>query len=139
MCSFIAFAKDGNDHPDPKLDWTKFKLGDVIDGRDDDEFFWGHEINGKNPTGLLRVMVIPGMPWAQMSFLLDADPEVSFQESKPRRLRVNKVDLSALVQKGEVNAGKPLALAEPAVVTRQDVVATVTVKPLPVGALEDVL
>lgn len=96
MCSLLIFAKPDNNHPDPTLDWQKFKRGDVIDSRDDDNFFWGNDIQGPKALGWWRVVVIPGVPAKDFLGLQMGDDPSLINPKMPIRLRINKIDVDAL-------------------------------------------
>lgn len=122
MASVLVFAKPDNIHPDPNLDWTKFKRGDVIEARDEDNFFWGNDIHGPKPLGWWRVIALPGVPASAVQSLVVGDP-VPQGQIAPYRLRVNKIDLDALENGKVLNPSDSLAATLP------DVLAVATVKP----------
>lgn len=96
MCSVVIFAKPDNDHPDPALDWTKFKRGDVIDINDDDNFFWGSHVQGDNALGWWNVIVVPGVAANDIISLCMGDP-IPFVLPALYRIRVNSIDLDGLL------------------------------------------
>lgn len=107
MCSILIFAKPDNDHPDPTLDWQKFKRGDVVDIHEDDNFFWGNDIVGPNALGWWRVLVLPGVPKASMMGLLTEEKRSVLElDTSPRYLRANKVNIDAIEQQYVTETGK---------------------------------
>jgi hypothetical protein len=94
MCSILIFAKPDNDHPDPSLDWQKFKRGYVIDIHDSDDFYWGNDIQGAEALGWWRVVVVPGAPASALQSLTAGD--VPPNPVGAYRLRTNKIDLDIL-------------------------------------------
>lgn len=98
MSSLLVFAKPDNIHPDPTQDWRKFKRGDVIDVNDDDNFFWGTDIQGKDALGWWRIVVLPGVPASQVLSMLFGDNMDPLNPDQPIRLRINQVNLDGLEQ-----------------------------------------
>ena len=94
MASLLVFAIP-NLHPDPTLQWTKYTTGDVIDIRDDDNFFWGSDIQGPAALGWWKVVCIPGVQAASLSGLLVSGPIVDATISK-FQMRTQSVNVSAL-------------------------------------------
>jgi len=115
MCSVLIFAKPDNNHPDPTLDWQKFKRGYVVDVRDPDDFFWGDDIQGSKALGWWRVVLVPGTPASELQSLTGGDPPP--EPAAPCRLRVNKIDLDALER------GKKLKKTDILTVTAKDLLA----------------
>lgn len=72
MCSILIFIKPDNDHPDPSLDWQRFKVGDVIDIAEADDFHWGDDIQGPGALGWWTVVVVPNVQKAQLEYLLES-------------------------------------------------------------------
>lgn len=130
MCSVLIFAKPDNDHPDPKLDWTKFKRGDVIAARDDDNFFWGNDIQGPKALGWCRVVILPGVAASELGTLM-GEEVLSYPapDNAPRKLRSVKVDLDAIEAEAVAVKGQPLDKAEAAAQTKVTLFAKVSVKP----------
>ena len=113
MCSLLIFAKPDNDHPDKSLDWKRFKRGDVIDVRDDDDFFWGTDIQGPKALGWWRVIVLPGVAASDVIGLALSGPKVDdFAFDSPYLLRANKVDLDALEVLAEADGAKVQVMAD---------------------------
>lgn len=110
MCRLFVFAKADNDHPDPDLDWTKFKRGDVIDILEDG-VFGGNEAE---KSGLFRIIEIPDVPVKEMLGLVMGDPVQEGDTDHPR-WRANRLDLDAIE-----GGAKP---AEPVMATKDDVLA----------------
>ena len=110
MCRLIVFNKANNDHPDPDLDWTKFKRGDVIDVLED-----GVEA-GKAVENdpLFHIIEMPGTPAAEMRALTMGDP-IEEGDSEHPRLRANRLDLDAIGDKPT----KADVLAHRRTITRQ--------------------
>ena len=93
MCSLLIFNV-ANVHPDPTQQWTKFVAGDVIDIQDDDNFYWGDDIQGDNPLGLWTVVSIPGVAAADLISL--AMGETTPNPPAPYLLRTQTVDVASL-------------------------------------------
>lgn len=74
MCSLLIFTKPDNDHDNPRLDWKKFKAGDVIDISDVDKFNWGSDIQGPDALGLWSVVVVPKVQKAHLAHLMESGP-----------------------------------------------------------------
>lgn len=102
MCSILIFVKPDNVHPDPSLDWQKFKAGDVIDVMDADDFYWGDDIQGPNPLGWWKVVTLPNVSSVDVKYLLDGAvlPLVSIAPEDPttypHAIRLKFVDVSLL-------------------------------------------
>lgn len=129
MCSILVFAKSDNINPDPALQWQKFGRGDVIDIRDDDNFFWGNDIQGPKALGWWRVVVLPNVASATVSGLLSSEI-LAYQAlpSAPRKLRINKLNLDALEATETIVKGVPLLPTDVVRSTQISAMATVTMK-----------
>ena len=140
MCSIVVFAKADNIHPDPKLQWQKFGRGDVIDMSEDDNCFWGNDVQGPNALGWWRVIVLPGVPTAKVRGLLS--PEILGRQaldSAPRKLRANKLDLDALEAAAVTSMGKALAKTDVVHATEPMVLGRMSLKPATAATGLDVL
>jgi len=129
MCSILVFVKN-NPHPDPKQQWRKFGPGDVIDGNDDDNFYWGDDIQGPKALGWWRVVVVPGVPWSKLAGLTTSEVlERQDLPDAPRKLRINKIDIAALEQQAASVKGAPIEKAEAVQIAEADVLAVIEMKP----------
>lgn len=90
MCRLFVFAKADNDHPDPELDWTKFKAGDVIDILEDGQ----HGGAEAETSGLFHIVELPGVPAAEFHSLLLGDE--GHTPTHYQRLRSNRLDLPGI-------------------------------------------
>lgn len=134
MCTLFVFAKADNDHPDPKIDAAKYKVGHVIDVLDEDDASGGLEVDGKNALGWWTKVVIPGVPAAKYRYLCDGDPTPRPGDPAPTtypRLRINVLDLAAVKlaapvdQKGTVTVPSEAVLTDAVSVAQRKAVATV--------------
>lgn len=91
MCRLFVFAKTNNLHPDPALDWTKFKRGDVIDILEDGQ----HGGNEAENSDIFRIIELPGVPASALKSLIMGDPVEEGSLDFPR-LRANRINLDAL-------------------------------------------
>ncbi len=90
MCSILIFAKD-NINPNSTLDWQMWKTGYVVDISDNDNQWWGNDIDGPKKLGWWHVVVIPGAPAANYLALIAGDPAPD--AIAPFRLRTVKLAL----------------------------------------------
>lgn len=74
MCNVLVFIKPDNEHDDAKLDWSKFKAGDVVDIVEKDKFPWGAAVEGPTALGWWRSVVVPGVQKAHLAHLLESGP-----------------------------------------------------------------
>ena len=91
MCRVFIFAKANNDHPDPSLDWTRFKRGDVVEVLEDGKF--GGQSVETDP--LFYIVEVPGVPVSDLVALKlgREDPTGEFYP----QLTTNRLDLDALI------------------------------------------
>lgn len=122
MASMVIFAKPDNIHPDPKLDWTKFKRGDVIDIRDDDNFYWGEAVQGPQALNWWRVVTVPNTPAAALLSLAAGDSPSA--DGSAYRLRINSINLDML------EFGKNLGITDRLTSDVPTLLAVRTVKPV---------
>jgi hypothetical protein len=57
--SLLVFAKPDNTHPDPEVDRQKLKRGHVVDAREDNNFFWGRDIERLGWWKVVEVSAAP--------------------------------------------------------------------------------
>ncbi len=102
MCNILIFAKENNSHPDPTEDWKKFKAGDVIDIAEEDDFFWGNDIDGDNPLGWWIKVKVKNVSKSKYLHLLESE-EVNIQsisfidkENIPHQIRSHCVDINKM-------------------------------------------
>lgn len=130
MCSVLIFAKPDNNHSDPKLDWQKFKRGDVIDMKDDDNFFWGNDIHGANGPGWWRVVILPGVRVSEIKSLMSSEVlKYPALDTAPRKIRAIKIDLDAIEAEEQIKKGRPLVKTDTASHTKASLLLKMETKP----------
>lgn len=98
MASLLVFSRSSNSQLTEAERCGQPERGDPVDVHDDDMFHWGDAIMGPGALGWWQVIVIPGVPAAELRHLLQGSEGAREMGFLAWRHRIWSVNLDTLAQ-----------------------------------------